>query len=202
MSCVYRHTFPNGGVYIGKTDMTPEDRWLNGWGYKNCPLMFAAILQYGWDNIKHEILADNLTKEEALNLEIEEIHKHSVSAPMIYNLAQLPPQYLAQENSHFLSVKHKVTTTKSDTNHSHYKHHIIPLVEKPIGLRHCGVDVYLASTGELIATYPNAKIASSELGINHGDIISCCKGVKSNGKARFQVKGYVFRYTLNSKERE
>ena len=52
MSCVYKHIFPNGAIYIGRTSMSPEDRWLNGWGYKQNPLAFNAILKYGWDNIK------------------------------------------------------------------------------------------------------------------------------------------------------
>ena len=77
--CVYKHTFPNGKVYIGITCMKPEHRWKkNGKGYlekKNdnyCqPLMAYAVLKYGWKNVKHEILFENLTKEEAEQKEIE-----------------------------------------------------------------------------------------------------------------------------------
>lgn len=28
---VYKHTFPNGKVYIGMTGQEPEKRWANGW---------------------------------------------------------------------------------------------------------------------------------------------------------------------------
>lgn len=28
---IYKHTFPNGKCYIGKTSQLPEDRWGKGW---------------------------------------------------------------------------------------------------------------------------------------------------------------------------
>lgn len=77
---VYKHTFPNGKVYIGITSRKPELRWRkNGNGYlfkdKNGEytqyLMANAIQKYGWNNINHEILFTGLTKDEAENKEIE-----------------------------------------------------------------------------------------------------------------------------------
>ena len=69
---VYKHTFPNGKVYIGITSKeNVNQRWLKGLGYKHCPYIFNAILKYGWDNIKHEILLENLTEQEAQQKEIE-----------------------------------------------------------------------------------------------------------------------------------
>ena len=70
---VYKHIFPNGKVYIGVTCLNPRKRWDNGRGYtrKNengayrQPLMANAIVKYGWGNIKHEIIYNGLTKEEA-----------------------------------------------------------------------------------------------------------------------------------------
>ena len=56
--CVYRHISPSNKVYIGITSRKPELRWGHN-----------AILKYGWDNIKHEILIDNASKEEACILE-------------------------------------------------------------------------------------------------------------------------------------
>ena len=69
--CVYKHTSPSGGVYIGITHQPVLDRWQNGKGYKRHPHFYAAILKYGWDNFKHEILYTNLTKAEAATKEIE-----------------------------------------------------------------------------------------------------------------------------------
>lgn len=204
MSCVYKHTFPNGAVYIGKTNMHPEDRWLNGWGYKSCPLMFNAILQFGWNNVQHEILADNLSEEEALALETEEIRRHSEHrdmSTMVYNTAQVSPQYIAQEIVHFINAPAQSTprfTVSPSTLpqvgiHKHHKEHIIPLTTKPYGVHQYPIDVY-STDGTYIATYPSAKIASHELHVNNGDIVSCCKGVKADGQPKYQVKGYIFRY--------
>lgn len=69
--CVYMHTAPNGKVYIGITMRNPEHRWNNGKGYTLNKHFTNAILKYGWDNIKHEILYDDLTKEEACAKERE-----------------------------------------------------------------------------------------------------------------------------------
>ena len=75
---VYRHIFPNRKSYIGITCQNVKARWKNGGiGYlsKNPdgtfhqPVMANAVLKYGWDNIAHEILFENLTNERANRLE-------------------------------------------------------------------------------------------------------------------------------------
>ena len=69
---VYKHTFPNAKVYIGITSYKNVNyRWQNGKGYKTQEFMRKAIEKYGWDNIKHEVLFENLTKEQAEHKEIE-----------------------------------------------------------------------------------------------------------------------------------
>ena len=68
---VYKHTAPNGKVYIGITRQKCEYRWNNGRGYTGSVLFNKAINKYGWENIKHEILYEGLTKEEAEAKEIE-----------------------------------------------------------------------------------------------------------------------------------
>lgn len=70
---LYKHTFPNGKVYIGITSQSLADRFQNGHGYSQCPKMHNAILKYGWNNIEHELLLDGLTKQEAEAKEIETI---------------------------------------------------------------------------------------------------------------------------------
>ena len=69
---VYKHTTPNGKVYIGITSKTTKERWRNnGTGYHHNNHWQSAIKKYGWENINHEILLENLTKEEAEKKEIE-----------------------------------------------------------------------------------------------------------------------------------
>ena len=62
---IYKHTSPNGKIYIGVTCKSPKRRWNNGKGYAKNKHFYSAIQKYGWENIKHEIIADGLTKEEA-----------------------------------------------------------------------------------------------------------------------------------------
>ena len=83
---VYKHTSPSGKFYIGITGQDTERRWRRGGsGYKprkdySCRF-YNAILKYGWDNFKHEILYDNLTKEEAEKIERELIDKYDLTNP-------------------------------------------------------------------------------------------------------------------------
>lgn len=73
---VYIHKFPNGKIYIGITMQKPNHRWNNGKGYQSNKYMMNAINKYGWENIEHKILYDNLSKEEAEQKEIELIAKY------------------------------------------------------------------------------------------------------------------------------
>lgn len=73
------HIFPNNKVYIGVTKQKPEYRWRNGTKYSDNQYMKNAIKKYGWKNIKHIILFENLTKEEAEQKEIELIKKYKAN---------------------------------------------------------------------------------------------------------------------------
>lgn len=77
MYCVYKHTAPNGKIYIGITCQQPQKRWgADGRGYKDNEYFFRAIRKHGWQNFKHEILLNGLTKAEACAKEIELIALH------------------------------------------------------------------------------------------------------------------------------
>lgn len=73
---VYKHTAPNGKVYIGITSKSPTKRWDNGNGYKDCALMWRAINKYGWNAFEHTILAEGLTKRAAEALEVQLIREY------------------------------------------------------------------------------------------------------------------------------
>lgn len=80
MYCVYVHTNKsNNKKYIGLTCQKPEERWRKGKGYKGSNRFYNAILKYGWDNFTHEILKDNLSREEALNLEEKYIKQYNTT---------------------------------------------------------------------------------------------------------------------------
>lgn len=68
--CVYKHTTPCGKVYIGITCRPPRERWgSDGKRYSNNKYFYNAIKKYGWNNIKHEILYDNLDQKTAQEYE-------------------------------------------------------------------------------------------------------------------------------------
>lgn len=94
--CVYKHTFPNGKVYIGITSQNPNKRWKNGLGYLikhkngeyNQPSMARAIIKYGWENVSHEIICEGLNKKEAESKEIELIAFYKSDNPKFgYNIS-------------------------------------------------------------------------------------------------------------------
>ena len=75
---LYKHTFPNGKVYIGITCQKPERRWRFGKGYLiknkitgeyNQPAIANAIIKYGWENIQRDILLETNDKNQ---IQVEE----------------------------------------------------------------------------------------------------------------------------------
>lgn len=68
---VYIHIFPNSKVYIGITKQDVEKRWKNGLGYQTQKLLFKAIKKYGWKNIEHIVLFNNLNENKAKDFEVK-----------------------------------------------------------------------------------------------------------------------------------
>lgn len=65
---IYIHTCPNYWTYVGMS-LTPKQRWNNGEGYKENKRFYEAIKKFGWDNIKHEIVAETKSKWIAEKIE-------------------------------------------------------------------------------------------------------------------------------------
>lgn len=92
--CVYKHTTPSQKVYIG-ISKNIKKRWdNNGKNYlikqknnKYVHYLFApAILKYGWNNIKHEILFSNLNEISAKMIE-EDLIFYYKKQNLSYNVA-------------------------------------------------------------------------------------------------------------------
>ena len=89
MFTVYKHTSPSGKVYIGITSQSLKKRWGYGYGYQNNDHFWKAIQKYGWNNFIHEIIATELTKQEACDMEQELITKYNSTNPDFgYNLSK------------------------------------------------------------------------------------------------------------------
>ena len=82
---VYELVFPDGKLYYGMT-YRPSVRWDFGFGYKD-QLVGKAIQEVGWSNIKHNIIASNLTKTAARKIEKSLITETHSNLPSIgYNV--------------------------------------------------------------------------------------------------------------------
>lgn len=81
MYSVYMHLTPNGKRYIGITSCSIKERWKNnGLGYKG-QVFYRAIQKYGWDNIQHIVLAENLSEDCAKSMEINLIAQYDTTNP-------------------------------------------------------------------------------------------------------------------------
>jgi len=76
---VYIHTTPSNKKYIGITTMEPKLRWLGGAGYAHNSYFKNAVKKYGWANIQHEILFNDLDENSALEIERELIAKYKTT---------------------------------------------------------------------------------------------------------------------------
>ena len=120
---VYMHISPNGKRYIGITRRIPEKRWgKNGNGYKKHEYFYNAIQKHGWDNFEHIIIENNLTKEQAENMEIELIAKYrSTEQDRGYNI----------DNGGNTTGTHSIETRKKmSKNHADIKGGKHPLAKK------------------------------------------------------------------------
>lgn len=84
---IYKHTnLLNGKAYVGKSVHTMEYRWnQHAAGNGGAPLFYAAIVKYGKDNFRHEVLWEG--EENELNYwETYYIGEHKTLAPSGYNL--------------------------------------------------------------------------------------------------------------------
>jgi group I intron endonuclease len=211
--CVYKHTFPNGKVYIGITCMKPEERWHSGWGYKAQPYVFHAIRKYGWKNVQHEIIKYNLTKEEAENLEIEMIAKFkSNQKDFGYNVAnggnstgtmseetkmkisntlkgvpKASPPFKGKR--HTDESKKKLSKKRLGKLNPMYGKHLSEETKRKMSEAHMNgalcKPILCIETGEIFVS--SAEVAR-EMNLSQGNVASVARG------ARKHTKGFHFKY--------
>lgn len=179
---VYVHLFPNGKRYVGLTRTKTWERWCGGHGYKVQPLMWNAIQKYGWNNIEHFIVKDNITKEEAEALEIELIKKYKTTDRYYgYNIS----------NGGFSNGKHsdetrkKMSVVRSGAGNPQYgkpltEEHKAKIRETRKKLNYQPVNKQKILCVETGIIYESTAQATRETGISNSLIRRVCYGEKKS----------------------
>lgn len=164
---VYKHTnLINKKIYIGITYLPINQRWQKGRGYKK-QIFYNAILKYGWNNFKHEILFDNLNEDEAIQIEKELILFHkSYLSKFGYN-ADMGGKYAGK---HSIDTKKKIS--KSLTKKS-----IICLETKEI--------------------FNSGMEASKKMNVSYSSLMRVCKGLNRNKSLNNYHFMYLDKYDDN-----
>ena len=199
---VYIHIFPNNKVYIGITLQKPEYRWRKGNRYNN--YMNKAVEKYGWENIKHKILYEHLTKEEAEQKEIELIAQYKSNQKEFgYNIAnggnhngkhseetkiKISNANKGKKSPCGMLNKHHSKETKEKMSISRTgKVQSKETIEKRIKKLRIKVNQYDLD-GNFIKTWDSITTASLTLHIKDSDISRVCKGKRN------MCGGYVWKY--------
>ena len=173
---VYKHTSPNGLVYIGITCQRPTHRWNGGNGYSYNHHFYNAIKKYGWDNFEHEILFENLTQKEAKQKEIELIDYYdSTNRNKGYNVS-LGGDILSEESIQKMS--------KTRKNQSISKKYIEYINNNTRKINQYDLD------GNFIRTWNSYHEIKSEFGeIERSVIYNCC--VRKQYDASRRILSYL-----------
>lgn len=210
--CVYKHIFPNKKVYIGITCQKPSLRWRSdGSGYKprsgrRPPKVWNAILKYGWNNVVHEILYDNLSKEEAIEKEIELIslynstddrYGYNISpggdVPTITSETRQKISFAKRgknygkigENAPMYGKRHseisrmKISKATKGSNHPMYGRHHTEKTRRHLRDMHKDISkivIQKDKKGNIINEFSSIHYASKCTGINRQGISFCIKG--------------------------
>ena len=75
-----------GKSYVGVTSMSLEERWHDGQGYKNQPIIYNDICEYGWNNFEHSLIDTAFTYKESREKERFYIKTMSSLFPNGYNI--------------------------------------------------------------------------------------------------------------------
>jgi len=202
--CVYKHTSPNGKVYIGITCRNPEYRWNHGRGYWQNRYFTSAIQKYGWDNFSHEILVSGLSKEEAEAKEVELIARYdSTNRERGYN-HELGGNALGKTTE---ETRRKISQSRKGKcvgeKHPMYGKHLSEESRKKLSMANLGkrrirTEEHCRKISEVRCkpivcietgtTYRSGLEAEEQTGISRGNICGCCTGKRKT------AGGFTWRY--------
>ena len=196
-----------------------KHRWVKtGNGYKNNADFYEAIQTYGWDNIEHIVIADNLTKNDAETLEEQLINDnktydsnygYNTRIGMKWNeeYKAMMSEIMSGDNNYWFgktfTEEHKSKLSESHSgknNHMYGKHHSEETKQK---ISESNKDKYIGSKNpkakRIICITTNTVFdcmidGANYYGIPAQSISKCCRGIiKSGGKLSDGTK-LVWRY--------
>lgn len=159
---VYVHTSPNNKKYVGITQQNPPSkRWRQGASsYRKNDYFCKAIKKYGWSNFKHEIIFQNLTKQEAEMFEIEIIkHLKSTDRNFGYNISN-----------------------GGNCKGTHCKESKIKISKSRLG-KYSGINHPLF--GKTLSTETKNKISKSHIGFKHTEASKEKMSINRSGEKHF-----------------
>lgn len=173
MYSVYMFIFPSNKVYVGLTKQSVKDRWRNGNAYSHSVFVNNAIKKYGWENIEKVVLYDDLTREQAMQKEIELIEWfNSTNREFGYNLSiggeSKSGVPMSEETKDYLRCLRLGTTLSEET-------------KRKIGERELGANNPMARKViclETMKVYDTLTQAQKETGATK--ISDCCRHTKKH----------------------
>ncbi len=209
--CVYKHTSPDGRIYIGLTKNDPKVRWQGGTGYRGNSYFTRAIKKYGWESFKHEIIAKNLTELEAKTMEIQLIAKFrsnerkfgfnissggeskkgtKISAEQKRQIREANIGKIVSQETREKLRQRSLETWKNKDHVSHMREINLGINNPQYGkkltdkekLKRGAKQVsQFTISGEHIGNYISIHEASKQTGISRDVISKCCKGMFKQG---------------------
>lgn len=176
---MYKHTNRNNGkVYIGRC-VWPNypARWKNGYGYRSAPALWPEIEKFGWDSFDHEILASDLTLDDANRIEQEMIERYRSNNPEHgYNVCTGGTGFTGGHHSEETRRRISEKLMQYEITEEHRKH----LSESKTGMKHpLAKRVYqLTMEGKLIKSWDYMQQACDALGIRKENVSACCRGLR------------------------
>jgi group I intron endonuclease len=144
---IYMLTSPSGKSYIGQSCRVEKRLIEHSTKQSRCTAISSAIVKYGWENFKIEILHNNLTVNDANlmeNLCISEAHK--TLAPAGYNLtsggknavfsAESKNRMSASQTGKSMSEASKLKNSISHLGHINTKTHNENISLGKLGIKH------------------------------------------------------------------
>ena len=210
---VYKHTnLINNKSYIGITSQIPNLRWKNGEGYASNKMFYNAIQKYGWNNFTHQILDENLSFEEAQELEQYYIKYYNTyvydTNSNGYNLTRGGEgghtldhdliNELWDNGENIVSIAQKIGANRNAVRHALLKNPNYSIeISRQRGYSapresHGGNIIHQYDlNGNYIATYPSARQAAIALGGLGSSINKACDKT-------YSLYGYLWRSDKNN----